>query len=40
MSKLRREQVLKRPTRPLEINPDKSISGLLEDMAFTGFQGR
>jgi deoxyhypusine synthase len=37
---LRREQVLKHPTRPIEIHPDKTVSGLLEDMAYTGFQGR
>jgi deoxyhypusine synthase len=37
---LRREQVLKRPTRPLEIDPEKSVSKLLEEMAFLGFQGR
>jgi deoxyhypusine synthase len=37
---LRREQVLKHPTRPIEIDPEKSVSKLLEDMAFIGFQGR
>lgn len=40
MSELRRDQVLKRPTRPLQIDPDKTVSGLLDDMAYTGFQGR
>lgn len=37
---MRREQVLKHPTRPLEIDPEKNVSKLLEDMAFLGFQGR
>ena len=37
---MRREQVLKHPTRPFEIDPDKTISRLLEDMAYLGFQGR
>jgi len=37
---LRREQVLKRPTRPFEVDPEKTISELVRDMAVTGFQGR
>ena len=37
---MRRQQVLKRPTRPLEIDPEKSVSRLVEDMSLTGFQGR
>ena len=40
METLEREQVLRRPTRPVEVQPDKSISELLGDMALTGFQGR
>ena len=35
-----REQVLRRPTRPVGIQPEKSVSQLLSDMALTGFQGR
>jgi deoxyhypusine synthase len=37
---LNREQVLKHPTRPIEIDPDKTVSELVADMALTGFQGR
>jgi len=37
---LDREQVLRRPTRPVEIHPEKTISQLLSDMSLTGFQGR
>lgn len=32
--------MLKRPTRPIEVHPDKTISELVADMALTGFQGR
>lgn len=35
-----REQVLKHPTQPIEIDPEKTISELVADMALTGFQGR
>jgi len=35
-----REQVLRHPTRPVAIDPEKTTSELLGDMAFTGFQGR
>jgi len=37
---LQREQVLRRPTRPVEVQPDKTVSELLADMSLTGFQGR
>jgi len=37
---LDREQVLRRPTRPVEIQSEKTVSQLLSDMALTGFQGR
>lgn len=37
---MRREEVLRHPTRPVEIQPGKSVSEILEDMALTGFQGR
>lgn len=37
---MQREHVLRHPTRPVEIQPDKTISELLSDMALTGFQGR
>ena len=37
---MRREQVLKRPTRPFEVDPEKTISELVRDMSVTGFQGR
>jgi deoxyhypusine synthase len=37
---LRREQVLRHPTRPLEIQPEKTVSDIVADMALTGFQGR
>ncbi len=37
---MRREQVLRHPTRPVEIQPEKTVSDLLADMALTGFQGR
>ena len=37
---MRREQVLKRPTRPFEVDAEKSISEMVRDMAVTGFQGR
>ena len=40
MSLLKRQQVLRRPTRPIEIDPEKSISELVHDMSSTGFQGR
>jgi deoxyhypusine synthase len=39
-SKLQREQVLKHPTRPVEVDPEKTISELLAEMSLTGFQGR
>ncbi len=35
-----REQILRHPTRPIEVQPDKTVAELLADMAFTGFQGR
>jgi deoxyhypusine synthase len=37
---LDREKVLRRPTRPVEIQPEKTVSELLSDMSLTGFQGR
>ncbi|MGA8857492.1 MAG: deoxyhypusine synthase [Candidatus Bathyarchaeia archaeon] len=37
---MQREQVLRHPTRPIEVQPEKTISELLGDMALTGFQGR
>jgi len=37
---LDRDQVLKHPTRPIKIHPDKTVSELVADMALTGFQGR
>jgi len=37
---MRREQILRRPTRPIEIDPEKTASELVRDMALTGFQGR
>ena len=37
---MRREQVLRHPTRPVEIQPEKTVSDLVADMALTGFQGR
>jgi len=37
---LDRQQVLRRPTRPVEIQPEKTVSELLSDMSLTGFQGR
>ena len=37
---MQREQILRRPTRPVEIQPEKSISELLSEMSLTGFQGR
>jgi deoxyhypusine synthase len=37
---LQRHQVLRHPTRPVEVQADKTISDLLGDMALTGFQGR
>ena len=40
MGKLNRAQVLRHPTRPVEIQPDRTVSELLSDMALTGFQGR
>ena len=40
MDTLRREQVLRHPTRPVEVQAEKTISQLLGDMALTGFQGR
>jgi deoxyhypusine synthase len=38
--RLKREQVLRHPTRPIEIDPDKTVSELVSDMSLTGFQGR
>ena len=35
-----REQVLRRPTRPVDIQPEKTVSELLSGMSLTGFQGR
>lgn len=35
-----REKVLKHPTHPIEIDPEKTVSELVSDMALTGFQGR
>lgn len=35
-----REQVLRHPTRPIEVQPEKTISQLLSEMSLTGFQGR
>ena len=37
---MKREQILRRPTRPIEIDPEKTASELVRDMALTGFQGR
>ncbi len=37
---MRREQVLRHPTIPVEVHPEKTISELLGDMSLTGFQGR
>jgi len=37
---LDREQVLRRPTRPVDIQPEKTVSELLSGMSLTGFQGR
>jgi deoxyhypusine synthase len=37
---LDRHQVLRHPTRPIQVDPDKSISDLVGEMALTGFQGR
>jgi len=37
---MQRDQVLKHPTHPIEIDPEKSISDLLSEMSLTGFQGR
>ena len=37
---MHRDQVLKHPTHPIEIDPEKTVSELVADMAFTGFQGR
>ncbi len=37
---MEREQVLRHPTHPIEIHPDKTVSELVSDMALTGFQGR
>jgi deoxyhypusine synthase len=37
---LQREQILRRPTRPVEVQPEKTISELLSDLSLTGFQGR
>lgn len=35
-----RQHILKHPTHPVEIQPEKTISELLSEMVFTGFQGR
>ena len=35
-----RHQVLRHPTRPIQIDPDKTVSELVGEMALTGFQGR
>ena len=35
-----RHQVLRHPTRPIKIDPDKTVSELVSEMALTGFQGR
>jgi deoxyhypusine synthase len=40
MVKLDRNQVLRRPTKPISVDPDKTISELVADMSLTGFQGR
>ena len=37
---LQREKILRRPTRPVEVQSEKTISELLSDMSLTGFQGR
>jgi len=37
---MKREQVLRHPTKPIEIDPDKTVSELVSDMSLTGFQGR
>jgi deoxyhypusine synthase len=37
---LDRNQVLRHPTRPIQIDPDKTVSELVGEMALTGFQGR
>ncbi|MEM2050772.1 MAG: deoxyhypusine synthase [Thermoproteota archaeon] len=34
------KRFLKLPTNPIEVNPDKKISQLIDEMMFTGFQGR
>ncbi len=38
--KMDREHVLRHPTRPIMVDPEKTISELVSDMAFMGFQGR
>jgi len=37
---LDRHQVLRHPTEPIQIDPEKSVSELVGEMALTGFQGR
>jgi len=37
---LDRNQVLKHPTKPISVDPDKTISELVAEMSLTGFQGR
>jgi len=37
---LDRKQVLRHPTKPISVDPDKTISELVADMGLTGFQGR
>jgi deoxyhypusine synthase len=37
---LDRNQVLRRPTKPISVDPDKTISELVAEMGLTGFQGR
>ena len=37
---MKREQILRHPTHPIEIDPEKSVSELVREMSLTGFQGR
>lgn len=37
---MKRAQILRRPTKPIEIDPEMTSSELVREMALTGFQGR
>lgn len=37
---MKREQVLRHPTKPIEVSAEKRIGDLVGEMALTGFQGR